>query len=143
MQIGEAKLLEIRNLVAQPLQVAREEVNVAHPAHHPLRLEPQRLGFTLRIERLEIGGPLQPHARRHAEDSLQVVVEIVVRAVEAHEQPEQPGEMAVEARLEGRPILRRRAGKLLLDAGPQARHGDFGLLGRLVLRHYLLQALIP
>ncbi len=49
MQIGQSQLLEVGDFLLHARQITGEQIDVADSADHPLRLEPERVGFAPRI----------------------------------------------------------------------------------------------
>ena len=52
MQIRQAEFFEVRNLLAQAVEIAREQIDVAHAAQHLIRLKPLRMIFAFRSRAL-------------------------------------------------------------------------------------------
>ena len=82
VEIGEAKFLEVRNLGAEPVEVAREQIDIIHAAQHGLRLEPGGVRLALSVQLLQLGWPVQPGLGGHGQDALQLVKEIILLPVE-------------------------------------------------------------
>ena len=129
VQIGDAQLAQIGDALAQALQVAREQVHVAHRAHHAVGLVPVRIGLAHGVQRLELRRPVEPHLRGRGEDALEVIEEIVVITVEAMQALEQAREMAPEPMGVGVPFDRLRSlPEPILYARKQPLQGNRALL---------------
>ena len=129
VQVGDAHLRQIGDALVQALEIAGEQVDVAHRPDHALALEPLRVGRAGGVERLEVVGALQPGLGGGDEDVLQMEEEVVLVAVEFVQRGEQAGEIAVHPVGIGFPSRRVQA---LAEPGLKARHqaleGDGGLL---------------
>ena len=97
MQVGDAQLGEVGDALAQPGQVAGEQVHVAHGADHAVGLEPIRVRAAHRVECLEFRRARDPHLGGRRKDALQVEEEIVVTAVEAVQLREQARKVPLQA----------------------------------------------
>ena len=75
-------LSQVGDLLFDALQVTPEKIDVAHRAQHPLRLIPLRVCFAQSVLSAQLGGPLQPHVGGRLEHGFDMVVEVVVAAVE-------------------------------------------------------------
>jgi len=122
VQVGQSQFLEVGQPLPQTAQIAGEQIDIAHAAHHGLALEPQRIGLAPRIQSLQLRRAVAVHPRRAKQNLLQMVEKIVAPAVQVQEQPEQARELRPQAALKDRPVFA--AGQLRLEARQQAFQAD-------------------
>ncbi len=103
MEIGEAKFLEVRNLGAQPVEVAGKQIDIIHAAQHGFRLEPGGVRLALSVQVLQLGWPVQPGLGGHGQDALQLVKEIILLPIEGEQQAEEVREVAFQPLAKGGP----------------------------------------
>ena len=128
------ELLEVGDLLRQPLQGAREQVHIVDGAEHLVGLEPVRAGLALGIERLEFRRPVEPGLGGQGEDFLQVIEEVVAIAVELEQETEEVRKVRGEALAEGFPFGRAGVGsEARVEAGADAFEGAVGFT--LQVRH--------
>ena len=111
MQVGQPQLLEIGDAPADALQVAGEQIDIAHPAEHLVGLEPVRLRSRGRVEGLQVRRALDPGLRQRRQQLFQVVEEVVLLAVHLEQDAEQAREVILQAGLEFSPFVRAAAAK--------------------------------
>ena len=106
VQVGQPKFLEIRDFRAQSFQVPGKQVDVTDSAHNLVRLEPERVLFPGLVQGAQIGRALEPGSRQAGEQIFEMEEKIVAAAVQAVVQPEEQGEMPVQASCKNLPALR-------------------------------------
>ena len=89
MQVGQSQFLKVGDPGAQPVQIARQQIDVADRRQHPLGSEPLRILKALPIQCLEIGGASEPTAAHFTEQLLKMIEKIIMMAVEDGQAREQ------------------------------------------------------
>ena len=129
MQVGDAHLGEIRDTLAQPGQIAGEQIDVAHRANHPIGLEPGRVRTAHGVERLQLRRARDPHLGGGCQDALQMEEKIVVAAVQTKQILEKTMKMSLKALDVRDPLdLVHGATKALLQPRQQTVQRTLGLL---------------
>ncbi len=99
-------------------QVAGEQVHVEDVADHPVGLIPVRIILANGVQRLQFIGAGDPQFGGPAEKIFQVIEKIVVTAIKRVQQPEEPGEVALQPGGVGLPVGLGH----ILEARPQPGH---------------------
>src|SRR6266508_4089913 len=60
VKISKSQLLEVRDFGFHPLKISREEIHIADPAQHLIRLKPERIRFACLVQRAQIIRPGKP-----------------------------------------------------------------------------------
>ena len=93
MQIRQAQFFEVRNLRANAVEIAREQIDVAHAAQLLIRLKPLWVGLAFGVQGVQFRRAFQRRARGRGDDRFEMIEEIVLIAVEIKQQLKQARKM--------------------------------------------------
>jgi hypothetical protein len=94
VQIGQAELAEVRDLVADAGEVAGESIHIGDAAEHALGLEPAGIRFALRVAHLELQRPCVPRRGCRGHRRGELLLPIGPLAVERVKRPCRRGNCA-------------------------------------------------